>query len=435
MKTINKGILTLALCGLTVAVSAQSTGSNTPYSRYGYGLLNDRAQGFNKGMSGLAYGMRNARQLNTQNPASVAVIDSLTFLYDLGVTLQNGKLSEGENSTNVRNSSLDYLTAGFRLSKGLGIYLGLRPFSTVGYQLSSTQSLTDPNGTGTQTLTQTLTGEGGFHEVGFGLGWMPLKNFSVGVEAMYFWGNYKHSAASAYSNLAINPIDRYYEASLSSYRLTVGAQYEMKLNAKQAIGLGAVYRLGHNINNEAKTYIQRKSSGTVVSADTVTADKAFALPHSLGVGLVWKYKNNWRVGVDYTKELWGGLRYPELLSSGVYAVTTDYFKDRDIVTVGADYYPNQEGLRYRDHIQYRVGVSYASPYFKVNGSDGPKSYTVSAGVGLPVSNRYNQHNVLNVSLQWEHVKPSVVGMIKENYLRLSIGLTFNERWFMKWKVD
>lgn len=27
------------------------------------------------------------------------------------------------------------------------------------------------------------------------------------------------------------------------------------------------------------------------------------------------------------------------------------------------------------------------------------------------------------------------GMITENYLRFSIGLSFNERWFMKWKAE
>ena len=32
-------------------------------------------------------------------------------------------------------------------------------------------------------------------------------------------------------------------------------------------------------------------------------------------------------------------------------------------------------------------------------------------------------------------KPSVAGQITETYLRLSLGITFNERWFMKWKVE
>jgi len=41
--------------------------------------------------------------------------------------------------------------------------------------------------------------------------------------------------------------------------------------------------------------------------------------------------------------------------------------------------------------------------------------------------------VLNISGQWVH--SSAKGMITENTFRINIGLTFNERWFMKWKVD
>jgi hypothetical protein len=32
------------------------------------------------------------------------------------------------------------------------------------------------------------------------------------------------------------------------------------------------------------------------------------------------------------------------------------------------------------------------------------------------------------------VSPKVKGMMSENYLKLNIGLTFNEAWFQKWKV-
>lgn len=58
----------IALAGTVAAttVKAQTNGSNSPYSRYGFGLLSDRAQGFNKGMSGLAYGMRGGSELNTK---------------------------------------------------------------------------------------------------------------------------------------------------------------------------------------------------------------------------------------------------------------------------------------------------------------------------------------------------------------------------------
>ena len=66
------------LCALifTSALFAQSNGSNSPYSRYGVGTLNDGGGGFNKGMAGLSIGMRNGRDLNTANPAAYSAIDS-----------------------------------------------------------------------------------------------------------------------------------------------------------------------------------------------------------------------------------------------------------------------------------------------------------------------------------------------------------------------
>ena len=78
----------------TLCAVAQTNGSNSPYSRYGYGLQNDQAQGFNKGMAGLAYGMTDAKQLNFKNPASYASIDSLTLIFDIGFSLQYASLEQ-----------------------------------------------------------------------------------------------------------------------------------------------------------------------------------------------------------------------------------------------------------------------------------------------------------------------------------------------------
>ena len=79
-----KRLLAVALFFSALSLQAQTNGSNSPYSRYGFGLLSDRAQGFNKGMAGLAYGMQNGQELNVKNPASYAHIDSLSFLFDVG---------------------------------------------------------------------------------------------------------------------------------------------------------------------------------------------------------------------------------------------------------------------------------------------------------------------------------------------------------------
>lgn len=82
-------------------------------------------------------------------------------------------------------------------------------------------------------------------------------------------------------------------------------------------------------------------------------------------------------------------------------------------------------------MNYRFGVSYATPYVTVNGKEGPKEYSVSAGFGIPVVNS-DRRSVLNISGQWVH--SSAKELITENTFRINVGLTFNEPWFMKMKV-
>ena len=86
-------------------------------------------------------------------------------------------------------------------------------------------------------------------------------------------------------------------------------------------------------------------------------------------------------------------------------------------------------------MRYRRGASYSSPYARIKGQPGPRTYAVGLGVGLPILTLHNNRSFLNLSAQWEHVKPQMPGQITENYLRLSVGITFNERWFQKWKIN
>ena len=115
---------------------AQSSGTNSPYSRYGWGILEDESQGFNLGMAGAGLGMRGAHILNSRNPASYSAIDSLTFLFDIGASLSTANMSYNGTSVNPQSSTLNYVTAGFRIIPSLGFAIGLRPFTTIGYNFS-----------------------------------------------------------------------------------------------------------------------------------------------------------------------------------------------------------------------------------------------------------------------------------------------------------
>ena len=57
---------------------------------------------------------------------------------------------------------------------------------------------------------------------------------------------------------------------------------------------------------------------------------------------------------------------------------------------------------------------------------------MSAGFGIPIFNQWNNRSFVNVSGQWVHT--SAKDLITENSFRINVGITFNERWFQKWRV-
>lgn len=438
MTTFHKIITTTLLAAATLPALAQTNGSNSPYSRYGFGLLNDGGNAFNKGMSGTAYGMRSGTQLNTKNPASYSAIDSLSFLFDFGLSLQNGNFSQNGIKTNAKNTSIDYVSAGFRLAKRLGMSVGLSPYSTAGYKTSSERKFQSGNSEVTQT--NSFTGDGGLHEVYGGIGWEPFKNFSFGANFGYLWGNLDHTVLMSFDNSNINSTRQAYETDIRTYKIDFGLQYELPLNKKNSLTLGLTYGLGHNVNSDAYYYNQKVVTGSIAHGDTISCKNAYQLPHTIGAGLTWNHNNSLRVGVDYTFQKWADVKYPTLVNANqfgdqAYVAQKGLLTDMHKVSLGMEYVPNQEGTRWRQRVRYRAGFAFSTPYTKIDGRDGPQDFMASLGVALPIINAHNNRTFVNFSAQYEHVKPKMAGMITENYIRFSIGLSFNERWFMKWKAQ
>ena len=82
------------------------------------------------------------------------------------MTLQAEHRSAGNASRNDYRAQFDYLAAGFRLAPRLGFSFGLRPFSSVGYELATqSTSLSGSGASSALTTTTRYTGEGGLHQV------------------------------------------------------------------------------------------------------------------------------------------------------------------------------------------------------------------------------------------------------------------------------
>lgn len=421
---------------ISISAFAQS-GTNSPYSQYGFGVLSDQTSGFNRGMNGLGYGFRENDQVNFINPASYSALDSLTFIFDAGLSGQLTHFEEGNRKLNAKNADLEYVVAGLRLAKHLGLSFGLVPFTNIGYNYSNTATIhIDENYTKT-TTTNAYLGKGGLHQVYLGAGWEPFKGFSLGVNVSYLWGKYDRSIVNSYSDMSINTVSKYYSASVHNYKLDVGLQYTARLSRQDQVTLGAIYSLGHRLNTDPSLSIISQNPQTGIRDTTLfTVNNGLELPSAIGGGLGWNHRNQLKIGADYLLQQWSKTSYPNYtMANGnpQYVLTQGMFKDRHKFTFGGEFCQDANSRHFFQRMHYRIGASYATPYLKINGQDGPSEISVSAGFGIPIVNSWNNRSMLNISAQW--VRQDAKDFIKENTFRINIGLTFNERWFAKWKVQ
>ena len=426
---IKTRILGCLLMAATVNGAWAQGGTNSPYSQFGIGALSDQSQSMSRGMNGVGYGLRQGNNVNTLNPASYSGVDSLTMLFDMGVSGQFTHYEEGKLRRNASLASFEYVVGSFRAWKNVGVSFGLLPYSSVGYEYST--SSRDQN---LGQLTESFTGSGGLHEVFLGFGWRLMKPLSIGVNAGYLWGSIDRSVLPD-ADATANSLRKNYSTSVSNYKLDIGAQWVQPIGRFDRLTLGAVVGLGHNLKNDAEMTIV--STNQLSNSSDTTALKltdAFELPMSFGVGAAYQHAGKLTLAADFTLDKWGDVKFPTF-TGNEYKLQSGLLKDRMKINVGLDWLPNpsQMGGRFLEHVHYRLGAGYATPYYYINGKEGPKELSVSAGFGIPIVNMHNNRSVLNISGQW--IRSSATDFLTENYFRINIGVTFNERWFMKWKVD
>ena len=427
--TLFKRLINICLfCIVATAAMAQS-GTNSPYTRYGFGQLSDQSFGNSKAMGGIAYGLRDGLHINAANPASYSAVDSLTFLFDAGMSLQNTNFKENGVKTNAKNSTVDYIAMQFRLWKRMGMTLGFLPYSIVGYNMSQTETVPNSEDQYGNTTTRLMSykGEGGLQQVFVGLGYKVFDNLSIGANFSYLYGEISHTSSLTFSNTNASSSVLANKLEISDYKIDLGLQYTHKFGKKHTLNLGAVYSLGHDLNssgyNIRETYLSGSNYPATQSIDTIK--NAFSLPHTLGFGATYVYNKRLTVGLDYTLQKWGETKFFN---------EEGKFQNRSKIALGAEYLPNPIGRNYLKRIRYRAGAYYSDPYTKIDGKEGAREYGVSFGFGLPLE-VFQGRSLLNISGQYVKVSPKVKGMLEENYLRVNIGLTFNDRWFMKWKVE
>lgn len=413
---INK-ILRLLSAALLLAstLGALAQSNRSPYSRFGYGLLNDNATSTQRAMGGVGYAMNSGRQINMMNPASYAMTDTLTFLFDMGADLSFINQKDGDAKFNDKGGGLDYISMQFPIGKRFGMSLGLLPFSSVGYSF----------GTKIENGSSAHEGKGGINQFNLGFSGRIVKGLSVGFNASYLFGTiYNDSYASVNSSTTTQSLfEQVME--VRDYHLQFGVQYSQVFEKRHKATLGFVYTPKKTLLGN--TWVQKYDLNADAVPDTVgytSLKNNYGLPETYGAGLSYEYEGRIFGEVDFTYQPWSKAKYTSLEG-----FDDTKLCDRYRVGVGFSIMPAPR-KNYLGRITYRLGAYYNRDYIMV-GKNNVRDFGVTLGFGFPLP---STKSVVNLGLEYVNRQATPVALVKENYFNITLGVNFNEVWFFQNKI-
>ncbi len=404
------------------------TSTLSPYSRFGIGEMLFRGFSQQRGMGGIAYGGSSAGSLNFSNPATYAY-DSV-MVVEFGLDAEVIKQTQSNLKVQKTNSRLNTLSLGFPVLKNkIGLAFGIVPYSGKGYNIISTKNANiDTLGT---TLTNHYKGDGGYTRYFLGLGANITKNLSLGVNADYLFGTVSRQRRAEYSNTIMFNTNYQDDINISDFYFEMGLHWKQKINDKTMWGIGIVGAPAQNVKAKGTLWwvnYRVGSSGSDILKDTILykpdVTGMITLPAYAGIGFNLTSGTKWQAGVDFTYQDWSTYK-----SFGFADTST---KSSMGVALGGSITPDITSISYFNRVQYRAGVYYNQSSLELRGNQ-LNEYGVSLGVGLPI--RKSLQSAVNIAFEFGQRGTTADNLIKEQYARIVLGLTFNEVWFQKRKYD
>lgn len=403
--------ISLIACGLVMTGAAAT--AQSPYSKFGYGLLNDNASAAQRQMGGVGYAMRSGRQINVMNPASYASSDTLTFLFDMGVdfTMVNSKDVSNGATLHQNGGGLDYVTMQVPIGRFMGASLGLLPFSSVGYSFGSEIT----NGTNSH------EGSGGINQLYLGFAARPVSTLSVGFNFSYLFGSVINDVYVTGTSTSL--FEQHMR--VRDWRFQLGAQYTFDINKDNKLTAGLVYTPKKSLLGRSQVIkydVTAEDEPDTISS--VNLKHNAALPASWGAGLSYGWQNRLNVEADFTYQQWSKVKVVQQPG-----FSGNRFADRWQVGFGADFRPSVRGS-YLSRITYRAGGFFSRDYMMV-GDNHVREYGVSVGFGLPA---LSSKTLINVGFEYRHRQADPNPLLKESYFNIRLGINFNELWFFQNKI-
>ncbi|MDW7692417.1 hypothetical protein R9C00_13225 [Flammeovirgaceae bacterium SG7u.111] len=417
---MNKYFFIILMLIPSTLVLAQNTPSS-PYTYFGIGDIYQKGFGHNAMKGGTGIADRDPFSINNLNPASYSSIANspFTFLNEFGLSAYMSTRNDGDENGVEYGMDFPYLAVAFKTGNSSGASIGLRKYSNVNYSI-----LSESNFNGITGSYQTnYEGSGGLNEVYFGYGKSFGRNLSIGVHGSYIFGQIENTQTiqSSTVNYSMLVEDKNF---LRTLNYDLGIQYTVPIKSS-SITIGATYAPSTDVTGSRDILIADTRSGIGNDQDTIAyeplEDRSYILPHSYGLGIAWDYKSKFKVNVDYKTQLWG-----ESDLSG-----KDYeLRDSRRLAFGFEKLPNYKGNRYDQFVSWAIGAYAEESYLEIS-DEGLNSVGVTLGCSLPIGNK----GMLRLVAERGTRGQGLENFFTESYNKLTIDITYMDRWFSKRRID
>ena len=425
MKVIkNYFLILLFVLSTSFVVSQTNTGS--PYSLNELGEINFLGNVSNLSMGGIDSAI-DSIEFNINNPSSLAKLKTTNYL--IGTFYKSTGISNVNSTDNINTANINYIAVGIP-TKRFGFGFGVLPYSSVGFNLQSTEEYNTAN-----SITSRLFGaEGNINRAFVSIGLPLLKYLSLGASANYNFGKFNYEKFNLIENVNYGIFSN---SSSEISGFTYNFSSNLSIPLKNDFTLNLVYSFypegdldSYNIESlytSNTSSITLESLGDFVDVDLNSRDlenTKLPVPKKSIYSLGLEKKNSWFIGFQYESKLSSNFENVFLDTQNV------SYRDSNSLSIGGYIIPDSSSLiSYWKRVKYRIGIKNEKKSIIVNNLP-INHFSLNLGLGLPIAGLSKANLGLEIGKVGDNDS-----LVKENYFALRLGLSLNDVWFIKRKYN
>jgi hypothetical protein len=406
MKSIKLSLVIL------LSVSALIFGqAPSPYSSIGFGLLNEVKNTRSLGLSMEGVTFNDPDFLNQANPAGLSRIE-LTKV-EAYANLNGMFVSDASAKKYFSYGELGGFDFAFPVSRANGIaaLIGLAPYSTARFDLKGE----DNSNPVFNTVTSEINLRGGLSDFHISTSYILPYNFRIGLTYHYLFGDTHIDSKLTFGNSDF--ITSQYTSSYEDHGsyLTFGLiSPDYKFAGIEKIRFGMTFDTRMFI--ETDSFLTRVSSAVY---DTLTSGGGSTkVPLKLVLGVSAVVANNTTALLEYAIQDWS--------TAEGFRIYNGEMRKYQRISAGFEYRPMKDVEYDYTKVVWRGGLCYEQLPVQPAGT-GLNQFTISAGVSLPIA--YQNH--VDIGLAYGSRGTTDNGLFKENFIRMSLGISLGEMWFVQ----